>query len=227
MNFRSAITHCGSLLRGDERAWRHVPYLLKMRLRGIDLRWTSLEDTDLSEEHCYRYSDSGGPDLEELLDTLTISQSDSVLDLGCGKGGALISLAKYPFARVDGVEISPELAQIAKANMRRLHISRTRIFCGDAAAFTALDEYTFFYMYNPFPQCVTRSVMQNIEASLRRRARRAILIYKNAAFHESVLNAGFRKVRKTLQTHPDYPPFFIYAADGPAQTSTSKWAASG
>jgi SAM-dependent methyltransferase len=220
MNLRSAISHCSSLLKGDPQAWKHLPYQLRMKAQGIDLRWTSLEETGLSEERCYRYSDSGGPNLEELLDRLTISPlSDSVLDIGCGKGGALISFAKYPFARVDGVEISPALSRIAQANMKKLGIRHANVFCCDAAIFTELDAYSFFYLYNPFPRDVTAAVLHNMEASLRRRLRQVTLIYKNPVFHELVLGAGFRKVSETSETHPDYPPFFVYTTGCSAPVS--------
>jgi SAM-dependent methyltransferase len=219
MNYRSAIQHCRVLLSGDRQAWKHLPYQLRIKMRGIDLRWTTLEESDLSAERSYRYSDSGGPDLEELLDTLKISPSDAVLDLGCGKGGALITLAKYPFAKVDGVEISPKLADIASANMTKLQISNSAIYCSDAADFTNLDSYSHFYMYNPFPQAVTQRVLQNIQSSVRRRARRGTLIYKNAVFHNLVLDAGFRKVSGTQIIHPDYPPFSVYAADSWVRTA--------
>jgi SAM-dependent methyltransferase len=216
MNYRSAIQYCRLLLQGDRQAWKYLPYQLRIKMKGIDLRWASLDDIGLSEERAYRYSDSGGPDLEDLLKTLAILPSDAVLDLGCGKGGALITLAEYSFARVDGVEISPKLAHIAQANIQKLRISRSTIFCGDAADFTDLDSYTYLYMYNPFPQAVTSRVLENIQSSLLRRPRRVTLIYKNAVFSSLVLNAGFHSVGGTPQTHPDYPSFSVYAADGPA-----------
>jgi SAM-dependent methyltransferase len=222
MNYRSAIQHCRVLLRGDRNAWKHLPYQLRMKIRGIDLRWTSLEESGLSEERSYRYSDSGGPELEELLDTLTITPPDAVLDLGCGKGGALITMAKYPFVQIDGVEISPALAEIARANMKKLQISNSTIHCSDAADFANLDSYSYFYMYNPFPQAVTQRVLENIQSSLGRRPRRATLIYKNAVFHRLVLDAGFRKVSGTQKTHPDYPPFSVYAAENLACTSAQE-----
>jgi SAM-dependent methyltransferase len=220
MNYRSALQHLGLLIRGDRQAWRYIPYQLKMKARGIDLRWTSLQESGLSEERCYRYSDSGGPDLESLLDTLPILPSDEVLDIGCGKGGALISFAKYPFSRVDGVEISASLAQVARENIQKLKLTHATVHCCDASDFTSLDSYTYFYMYNPFPHHVMASVLQNIRSSLRRRMRRLTLIYKNAVFHELLVDTGFSKITETLQIHPDYPPFAVYAAGGPVHTGS-------
>ncbi len=36
------------------------------------------------------------------------------LDLGCGKGRALIVAAEFPFRAITGVELSPALAAIAR-----------------------------------------------------------------------------------------------------------------
>src|SRR5436305_2669291 len=113
-----------------------------MKFRGIDLRWVSIEDSGLSAERSCWCSNSGGPELEELLHMLPISRADAVLDIGCGKGGAMITLAQFPFERVDGLEISPKLAHIARLNIRRLDIPNAAVFCADAADFTDIDPYT-------------------------------------------------------------------------------------
>lgn len=125
----------------------------------------------------------------------------------------MLTLARYPFSRINGVEISSNLAQIARQNLRRMGISNSTVFTGDAAAFTDLDCYTYIYMYNPFPEIVVQSVAANIAASLRRRSRKLTLIYKNPVFASVLVDAGFRKVCETLQRHPDYPPFHVYIAD--------------
>jgi SAM-dependent methyltransferase len=201
-------------MRGDRQEWRYLPYRLGMKILRVDLSWVSAKDSGLSEERSHWHSNSGGPDLERLLDTLPISRSDAVLDVGCGKGGAMLTLARYPFARVDGVEISPKLAQIARANLERLGILNAAVFCSDATDFTNLDLYTYLYMYNPFPAQVMLLVLENITSSLKRRKRCATLIYKNPLCNALVLEAGFSKVREFEQTHVHYPPFYVYRADG-------------
>jgi SAM-dependent methyltransferase len=190
---------------------------MKMKILGVDLGWVSVKDSGLSEDRSHWHSNSGGPDLERLLDSLSISPSDSALDLGCGKGGAMLTLARYPFARVDGVEISPGLASIAQKNLRRLGIVNARVFCSDAAGFHDLDRYSYFYMYNPFPEQVMESVMDNITSSLSRQRRAVTLIYKNAVFAHVVNRAGFQKIAETEQRHRDYPAFCVYRIDGAKQ----------
>lgn len=212
MIFHSVVQHLIRLVIGDPMAWRYLPYRLEMKLRRVDLGWVSVKDSGLSQERSHWHSNSGGPELNKLLGTLPISCGDAVLDIGCGKGGAMLTLARYPFARVDGVEISPNLARIARENLQRLRILNARVFCADAADFWNLDPYSYFYMYNPFPQSVMQLVMKNMALSLERRKRQIHLIYKNAMYQSLVLDSGFCKISESKQTHPDYPPFAVFVA---------------
>lgn len=218
MTFGSVARHLKLLASGDSQAWRYLPYQIRTKFHRLDLGWASVGESGLSHERSHWHSNSGGPDLEKLLRTLVISPSDAILDIGCGKGGAMLTLVRYPFARVDGVEISPNLARIAQENLRRCRAANSKVFCCDAADFTDLDEYTHFYMYNPFPQVIMKTVMQNIALSLKRRPRTATLIYKNPVFGDVVLGAGFRKTAETRQIHQHYPPFSVYSAEAMAST---------
>lgn len=166
-----------------KRVFTTVAYRLQLKLRGIDV------------QPAWGYSDSGGPWLEPILRTLEITAADSVIDLGSGKGGALLTLARYPFARVDGVEISQQLADISRTNLARAAIVKSQIFCGDAATFVDLDSYTFVYLFNPFPPSVLERVMENLNASIMRRPRPLSIIYMNPEDHDIVMHAGSWRVQ--------------------------------
>jgi SAM-dependent methyltransferase len=197
------------LASGDTETWKYMPYQMKMVCRRIDLTGMTTGEIGLSEERSYSHRDSGGPDLHKLLRSLPISQMDAALDIGCGKGGALLTLARHPFSRVDGIEISPYLASVARQNVQRLGISNATIVCTDAAEFRDYDDYTYIYMYNPFPEVVLRSVIGNLSVSVERRRRNLTLIYKNPVFHAIIVSAGFRQIGETLLTHLHHP-FRIY-----------------
>jgi SAM-dependent methyltransferase len=166
-----------------------------MAWKGVDVRGVSVEGLGLDQARSSWYSDSGGPDLDAVFGTFSILPTDAVLDIGCGKGGALITLARYAFARVDGLEISPELVRVARKNLLAARIFRANVFCSDAAEFSELDEYTYLYMYNPFPAVVVRKVLENVFASVARRPRRLTLVYKNPVCDDLVRSCGFRAIR--------------------------------
>jgi len=179
-----------------------------MKCRRIDLGWVSAEASGIADRERW-HSNSGGPDLEIVLNALPISSSDAAIDFGCGKGGALLTMARYPFARVDGVELAPNLAAIGRSNIRRLSIRNASIFCCDAGQFADVDIYTYVYMYNPFPQATVKQVLDNINQSLRRRPRPMTVIYKNPTCRDAMTDAGFREVRTFNHCYPSFSIFAV------------------
>lgn len=185
------------LLRGDIMS---QVYEFRCRVRGLDFSWVTEEQLGLAPERGYRYSNSGGPELSAVLKKLIISPEDVALDAGCGKGGALITLKRFPFRRVDGLEISARLIEIAQRNLARSGLTG-RIHQADAAQFTDFDDYTFIYMYNPFPRPVMKAFMANLAASLRDKPRPLTIVYKNPAFDEEIMACGLFTQTATYQPH--------------------------
>jgi len=177
------------ILRGIKNAvvllskgeWREFVVRLRITLGQVDLKH------DLSEtvtDRTHYYADSSGLEFEKLMAHFKITPDDAIVDFGCGKGGILISLAKYPFAKIVGVEIDPALAAIARKNIDILKIRKVTIECCDAAVFDRLNEFTYFYFFDPFPVVVMQEVIRNIERSLRENPRKATIIYLNPFCHE-------------------------------------------
>ena len=82
---------------------------------GLDPKWAS--PSTLSENECLR----------KVLDDLPIQKEGSIIDIGCGKGSALRTMLKYAFSRVDEVEISEHIANIAKGNFEKLKVNAERL----------------------------------------------------------------------------------------------------
>ena len=123
---RNAVT----LLCGGE--WHEFLIRLRISLGHIDLKD---DPTETVTERTHYYADSGGLAFDKIMANFNISPTDAIVDYGCGKGGILISLSKYPFAKITGVEIAPDLVEIAKNNMKKLKIENVEIKCSDAAEF--------------------------------------------------------------------------------------------
>ena len=182
--------------------WVDLRYRLSVKWHGLD--FAMIEDVEalgLTRARSKFYCDSGGPWLEEILKTIKISRSDAALDIGCGKGGAVITLARYPFMRVDGLELSESLIPIARNNLERMGITNATIHHADASQFAGYDNYTFFYLFNPFPAEVMRETLAAINVSLQRRPRPVTMVYMNPIAHQTVLDAGFRQVAELPHAH--------------------------
>jgi SAM-dependent methyltransferase len=176
---------------------REFVYRIRIHLQKIDLNNSYLDELNLPEERCHYYANSGGLHLEKVLRALKITAQDSIVDFGSGKGGALITLSRYPFARIAGVEISPELVVIAKKNLDKLHIGNVAMYLCDAADFIDLDAYNYFYFFSPFPSAVMSAVIRNICASLAHNPRKASIIYFNPECHDAVVtDSPFVKINE-------------------------------
>ena len=196
-------------------AWQRVflrnLHKIRFKLYGVDLEEFNTSELGSPAKRALTHMNSGGPDLDRFLRSLSIKDTDAVIDFGCGKGSALLTLANYPFRLVDGIELSPELAQVARENLTRMGVKNVRVFTCDAAEFRDLDLYTFVYMFNPFPDSVMRHVMQNLVDSLVRKPRRLMIIYLNPVCHDRLVTYGFRK---TDEVSNCIFPLFVYQSVG-------------
>jgi tRNA1(Val) A37 N6-methylase TrmN6 len=207
MTLTSDISKALTLLFHGE--WREFKFRVRVHIQKIDLKNCYLEELHLPECKCHYYANSGGLHLEKVLRDLNITSQDSIVDFGSGKGGALITMARYPFARIMGVEISPELVAIAKDNLNKLNIGNITMAVSDAADFTDLDAYNYFYFFSPFPYSVMSAVMQNINSSLIKNPRKAVIIYFNPEYHDAVVtNSPFVKV---MEFHHHELGYYVYA----------------
>lgn len=121
----------------------------------------------------------------EILAQLPIDFSRfTFLDLGSGKGRALLLASDCPFRRILGVELLPELHAIALRNIAKYRSDRQRCFsiesvCMDARLFDFPLEPLVVYLFNPLPEEALRSVLARLSASLATHPRDAFLLYAN------------------------------------------------
>lgn len=135
-----------------------------------------------------RYQACNSDWIRHSIEGLPVEPEDYVfVDLGSGKGRALLVASDYPFRRVLGVEFSPELHAVAARNIGRYQTLRGKChdvvsLCADAASWELPVENLVLFLYNPFGECVLRSVLANLRASLERHDRSIYLVYHHAVF---------------------------------------------
>jgi len=152
----------------------------------------------------------------ELMQCFAIDHSKfTFVDLGSGKGRVLLMAAEYPFKRIIGVELLPELSAVAEANLRRVReraseisTNQIELRLGDARDFEFPNEPLLVYLFNPFPEFVVRRVLGNLEESIRRHPRPVYV-----AFHNNVYADVFTSV-PSLRKVAESPAYVIYASPG-------------
>lgn len=63
-----------------------------------------------------------------IVNSLEVYPTDSVVDIGCGKGYAMYAMAQKPFSQIDGIEICPHLAETALHTYRQSLAKATEDF---------------------------------------------------------------------------------------------------
>ena len=138
-------------------------YFIKDRFQKTDFVVEILpENYGLDPKKVKRSSHSNTPYLKRALQILQISNKDSILDIGCSKGAALYCMNKFPFKKIDGIEISNKLALIAKNNFQILGLKNIGIFNEDALVYKKYGNYNIFYFYNSLFPDILKEVLGNI-----------------------------------------------------------------
>jgi len=131
---------------------------------------------------------------------LPVAYGDFVLiDLGSGKGRALLLAADYPFKRIVGIELMPELDEIARANVSRYQSLSQRCFaietvCGDARDWQFPWEPIVVFLFNPLPEAALEVVVENLAGSLRAKPRPAWIVYHNPVLEHLLHRPAFQRV---------------------------------
>lgn len=131
------------------------------------------------------------PFIKEFLEDNNISQSDSIVDIGCGKGGMLYFFSNYNFGKIAGLEYSMELCKICNSNIRELNIGNAIVINGDACIYNDYNEYNYFYLYNPFNEEISNKFLANLMNSLIEMPRKVYVIYTNALYADLFIKKGF------------------------------------
>lgn len=123
-----------------------------------------------------------------------LKHGGTFVDLGSGKGKALLIAGMFPYQRVVGVEIDSELAMEARRNIERL---RRKPRAGMIECVTASvvdwkipDDASLVFMSNPFFGETFRQAMGNVFASYDKNPREMHIVYMFPWEHEWLLSTG-------------------------------------
>ena len=179
------------------------------REEGFDARWGTdtsalVETFELSlrgehAKHAVRYEPAHVGEVRQALASLPADATQfTLVDLGSGKGRALMVAADFGFQKLIGVELSPALDAIARSNVARFHAAggpgTFELRCGDAADFEPPPGPVTYFLFNPFSAPVLEAVLRRLGASLVRDPRDAALIYLCPSHRELVEATGLFRV---------------------------------
>jgi len=104
------------------------------------------------------------------------------VDIGAGKGRAILLASTYPFKQIIGIGISEKLVNIAKKNLLSFPEDLRKCFnvellCIDAVEFEIPKVPCVIYLYNPFDEPIMQKIVQKIIKSYNELHRRMVILY--------------------------------------------------
>jgi SAM-dependent methyltransferase len=214
---RGLLRTTAALLGGAfEIARDRLPWRRRLRYGDIDFDWDHRVDTTWSNLALRTrirellagrgYQPTDPLTFHQVMAQLPIDFSAfTFVDLGSGKGRALLMAADYPFRRIIGVELLPELHAIAQDNVRRYSSPRQQcrdfeLHCGDARHFPLPPEPLVIFLFDPFPEEILREVIRGVEQSLKEFPRPVFVAYQNPISGWMIAGSNlFRKLVDTIQ----------------------------
>jgi hypothetical protein len=126
------------------------------------------------------------------------------IDIGSGKGRALLLAADYPFRRILGIELLPPLHRVALGNIKKYKSDLQKCFAidcllGDACEFAFSPEPTVLYLFNPLPESGLVKMVSNLEHSLQEHPRPLFVLYHNPLLEHALTQSG--AIKKIAGTH--------------------------
>ncbi|MBV9861111.1 MAG: hypothetical protein JO267_03075 [Alphaproteobacteria bacterium] len=120
------------------------------------------------------------------------------IDIGAGKGRAVLIASHFPFKKVIGVEFVPELFSVMKSNIQKYHDPRQR--CNDIEPILAdATEYDFpaeklvLFLFNPMARAALERFVDNLHHSLLMHPRELRVLFLNP----NLANAAEELLQKT------------------------------
>jgi SAM-dependent methyltransferase len=201
-HLRAKLNRHHSSTGGDPTLWQPTDEHAFDREHGVDtsglIRGEALVTGSRNDRWNTAYYGIGVSVFHRVVEQVParIREGATFIDLGCGKGRALLLASGYRFRQVVGVEIAPSLHGIAVENARRyrsMHpeVAPIDVLLGDAARYVFPSGPLLLYLYHPFCRPVLDQVLKNLGESLEREPREVAVVYINDELRDAFDRAPF------------------------------------
>jgi protein-L-isoaspartate(D-aspartate) O-methyltransferase len=149
-----------------------------------------------------------------LLQDAAVKAGDKVLEIGSGSGFTTALLASQA-QRVISLEINPELADLARANLQRANIHNAEVRCADGALGAAADAPFDVILLGGSVVEVPQALLNQLKVG----GRLVAIVGDEPIMHATVISRSSETNFKSLETWDDNAP----RLQGFAQPSTFKF----
>ncbi len=144
------------------------------------------------------------------------------IDMGSGKGRALLVASEFPFTKIIGIELSQQLHDIAEENVERYtpasqQCAAFELHCMDALEYAYGEKPFVLFLFDPFGREILQKIIANLEASLQAKPREAYVVYVYPQYEDLFRNSSV--LRRVSEARPSWQPwnqYVVYAASAGA-----------
>jgi SAM-dependent methyltransferase len=138
--------------------------------------------------------------LEKMMNEINqFPHNKSFLDIGCGKGRAMVVAAHYGFKKIKGIDISKKFCDEAKQNINNARNNFTdvefKVELQDAFYYQVPKDVSVIFIFNPFDEVIMSGVVENILISQEKNPRTIYVVYINPLYETLFLENQFVKTR--------------------------------
>lgn len=124
------------------------------------------------------------------------------VDIGAGMGRAMLLASEFPFKKVEGIEINPALAAVARSNIDAWQsagraVAPMQITCRDVLQCPFPKGPCLAFLFNPFGEAVVRRLLKHLARTFANRHGQLDLLYVN------------NEQDRVIERHPGFTRLFL------------------
>jgi SAM-dependent methyltransferase len=222
--FRGPLDLNGPIIGRIFYLFEYARSYVEERLEAFDARFGTDTSAPTFERHqktdVHFYVPTTASIIYSILSWLPIEPNRfDFIDMGSGKGRALLVASEFPFSKIVGVELSEALHRVAEDNVKLYKPASQKCTDFDLKCMDAL-EYTYddnkplvLYLFDPFGREILEQVVAKLEASLREHPRTAYVVYVYPQYDDVLERSHIlQKVTKGGPRWQPWSQYVIYAA---------------
>jgi SAM-dependent methyltransferase len=121
-----------------------------------------------------------------------------VLDIGCGKGGALIDFHRCGYHKLGGIELSDKMVRVCRSNLSKAKIEAA-IIHADASKFHDFADFELLYIANTLPTEGLAKLLANLKEFVLEAKSSRLILFINPLWDYSQLLSKTPGVAKVAE----------------------------
>lgn len=220
--FRGPLDLNGPIVGRAFFLFEYVRALIEERREAFDARFGTDTSAPTFEKNqktdVHFYVPTTASIIYEIIAALPIRpQEFTFIDMGSGKGRALLIASEFPFKKIVGIELSEQLHQIAEENVKRFRPATQKcttfdLHCMDALDYVYDDTPVVLFLFDPFGRDILEKALAKLDASLKASPRDCYVVYVYPQYEDLLeTSRTFKRIKSGGPKWKPWSHYVVYA----------------